>query len=105
MIFELSGVIHTIFPGEKYGDFHKRVFWLSEVDSSKKYPEVWAFELWHDDGQDIDMHKVGDSIKVSFDVKGKIVTLKGTNKQMLITTLKAWKIEKTTFEMASRPKS
>lgn len=91
----LQGLILKILKTEKIGDFWKRVFWLQEKPSEEnKWPNTWALELWHDDTMDIDDFKIGDPVRCHVDIKGKLLTRKGTDQEFIINTLKCWRIEK-----------
>lgn len=72
----ITGTIHTIFPTERYRDFFKRVFWIKETNV--KYPNIWALEMWHEDGAVLDQfrnHSGEVSCEVS--VKGKMWSKNG----------------------------
>ena len=58
------------------------------------WPNTWSLELWHDDTMEIDNHKVGDSVRCHIDIKGKLLTKRGTDQEFIINTLKCWRIEK-----------
>jgi hypothetical protein len=71
MAMQLSGVIHTIFPKEQYGNyFEKVVFWLKSVGT--RVQEYYALEMWHDDAElFIKKYKVGDAVNCDCVLHGK----------------------------------
>jgi hypothetical protein len=91
----LQGVILKIKETQKIRDFWKREFWLQEMKTEQnKYPNVWTLELWHDDTMEIDNFKKGDSVRCYVDIKGKLLTKKGTDQEFIINTLRCWQIQK-----------
>lgn len=95
----LQGVILNIFPTEKHGDFYKRVFWLQEVNPEIKYPSTWALELWHDDTEDLNLHKVGSPIKCTVEVIGKLLKRRASNEDFIINILMCMQIEKAVIKL------
>lgn len=95
MSSELQGVILNIFPAQKFNAFWKRVFWLQEIPAAgNKYPNVWELELWHDDTMEIDHFKIGDSVKCQVEIKGKLLTKKGTDQEFVINSIRCVLIQK-----------
>lgn len=91
MITIVTGVLLDVFPTETFGAFKKCVFWLQELNS--KYPNTWAIECWHDDAiNEMRSYRVGDALKVSFEVKGKHWSKGG--REGVINTLKMVLIER-----------
>ena len=90
MAYDVTGRLHDIFDEQQVSDkFRKREFVL-EVQEGQ-YPEQIKFQLVQDKTALIDPYKVGDEVKVTFNLRGR-----GFNKngQMLyFTNLEAWRIE------------
>lgn len=89
---DITGTIKVIHKEEKVSDtFTKRVFVIT--DNSSQYPQIIPFELVKDKCALIDRYKVGDDVKVFFNIRGREWTSpKGELKYF--TSLNAWKIEK-----------
>ncbi|MDU0368893.1 DUF3127 domain-containing protein [Hymenobacter endophyticus] len=90
MAYEATGRLHEIFDEQQVSEkFRKREFVLEVVDG--QYPEHIKFQLVQDKTALIDSYKIGDEVKISFNLRGR-----GFNKngQMLyFTNLEAWRIE------------
>ena len=90
MAYDVTGRLHDIFDEQQVSEkFRKREFVL-EVQEGQ-YPEQIKFQLVQDKTSLIDAYKVGDEVKVTFNLRGR-----GFNKngQMLyFTNLEAWRIE------------
>ncbi|RFP66594.1 DUF3127 domain-containing protein [Hymenobacter lapidiphilus] len=90
MAYEATGRLHEIFDEQQVSEkFRKREFVLEVIDG--QYPEHIKFQTVQDKTALIDPYKVGDEVKVSFNLRGR-----GFNKngQMLyFTNLEAWRIE------------
>jgi single-strand DNA-binding protein len=90
MAYEATGRLHEIFDEQQVSEkFRKREFVLEVQDG--QYPEHIKFQMVQDKTALIDPFKVGDEVKVTFNLRGR-----GFNKngQMLyFTNLEAWRIE------------
>ncbi|MBG8553939.1 MULTISPECIES: DUF3127 domain-containing protein [Hymenobacter] len=90
MAYDATGRLHEIFDEQQVSEkFRKREFVLEVVDG--QYPEHIKFQLVQDKTALIDQYRVGDEVKVTFNLRGR-----GFNKngQMLyFTNLEAWKID------------
>ncbi|WP_400190641.1 DUF3127 domain-containing protein [Hymenobacter sp. B81] len=90
MAYEATGRLHDIMDEQQVSEkFRKREFVLEVVDG--QYPEHIKFQLVQDKTALIDQYKVGDEVRVQFNLRGR-----GFNKngQMLyFTNLEAWRIE------------
>ncbi|MVN75462.1 DUF3127 domain-containing protein [Hymenobacter sp. HMF4947] len=93
MAYDVTGRLHEIFDEQQVSEkFRKREFVL-EVQEGQ-YPEQIKFQLVQDKTALIDPFKMGDEVKVTFNLRGR-----GFNKngQMLyFTNLEAWRIEPAT---------
>lgn len=89
MAFELTGVIIEIFPAQTFNKgFRKREFVIEVGD---KYPQKIIFGLVQDKCDMIDSYGVGDTVVVSFDVKGRDWTDK-MGQTKYFNTLEAFRI-------------
>ena len=90
MAYDVTGRLHEIFDEQQVSDkFRKREFVLEVQDG--QYPQQIKFQLTQDKTSLIDPYKMGDEVKVTFDLRGR-----GFNKngQMLyFTNLEAWRVE------------
>ena len=90
MAFDVTGRLHEIFDEQQVSEkFRKREFVLEVQDG--QYPQHIKFQLTQDKVALVESFKMGDEVKVTFDLRGR-----GFNKngQMLyFTNLEAWKIE------------
>jgi len=85
MSFELTAVIHKIFPTESKTDtFQAREFVLK---SDGQYPQFIKFQLTQDKCDLIENYQEGQQIKVYFDLRGR------EWQEKYFTNLQAWKIE------------
>ncbi|MBT2559405.1 DUF3127 domain-containing protein [Hymenobacter sp. ISL-91] len=100
MAYEATGRLHEIFDEQQVSEkFRKREFVLEVIDG--QYPEHIKFQTVQDKTALIDPYKVGDEVKVSFNLRGR-----GFNKngQMLyFTNLEAWRIENSAGGGAAAP--
>jgi hypothetical protein len=89
MAFELTGIIIEIFPAQTFNKgFRKREF---IIETGDKYPQKIAFGLVQDKCDMIDSYGVGDTVAVSFDVKGRDWTDK-SGQTKYFNTLEAYRI-------------
>ncbi len=90
MAFDVTGRLHEIFDEQQVSEkFRKREFVLEVQDG--QYPQHIKFQLTQDKVSLVEPFKMGDEVKITFDLRGR-----GFNKngQMLyFTNLEAWKIE------------
>ena len=91
--YQLIGNLIQIDPVVEVSDkFKKREFIVEEVnEKDEKYNDYHRFQLTQDRCDKIDAAKVGDKIKVSFELKGRKWEKDG--KVSYFTTLEAWKID------------
>jgi len=86
--YELSGSIKLISETQTFpSGFTKRQFVVTTAD--EKYPQDIALEFIKDNCVRLDSYRVGDSVKVDFDIRGNEYNGKH------FVQLSAWKIEKT----------
>ncbi len=90
MSFDVQGRLHEIFDEVQVSDkFRKREFVLEIPDGS--FTQHVKFQLTQDKCSVIDQYKIGDEVKVTFNLSGKPFTKNGTT--MYFTNLQAWRIE------------
>lgn len=91
MSFDVQGKMHEIFDEQQVSDkFRKREFVLEIPDGS--YTQFIKFQLTQDKCSLLDQFKIGDDVKVAFNLSGKPFTKNGTT--MYFTNLGAWRIER-----------
>ena len=94
MTFELTGVIHEIYPTEQITDnFSKREFVLetSETNGDRVYYNYPKFQLINDKCAMLDNYTEGEEVAVKFNIKGNKWDKDGETKYF--TNLAAWKVE------------
>ena len=90
MSFDVQGKLHEIFDEQQVSDkFRKREFVLEVPDGS--YTQFVKFQLTQDKCNVLDQYKIGDDVKVAFNLSGKPFTKNGTT--MYFTNLSAWRVE------------
>src|SRR5687767_1949330 len=71
MSTKLTGILTDIFHTETFpSGFAKRVFWIKQPDT-ERYPQQWQIELHQSDVTQIDRFKIGDTIEVEVEIRGK----------------------------------
>ncbi|WP_026464907.1 DUF3127 domain-containing protein [Adhaeribacter aquaticus] len=90
MSFDVQGKLYEIFDEQQVSEkFRKREFVLEIPDGS--YTQYIKFQLTQDKCNVLDQFKVGDDVKVAFNLSGKPFTKNGTT--MYFTNLSAWRVE------------
>ena len=90
MAYDAQGKLHEIFDEQQVSEkFRKREFVLEIPDGA--YTQFIKFQLTQDKCSLLDQYKVGDEVKVAFNLSGKPFTKNGTT--MYFTNLGAWRIE------------
>jgi hypothetical protein len=90
MSFDVQGKLHEIFDEQQVSEkFRKREFVLEIPDGA--YTQYIKFQLTQDKCNVLDQYKLGDDVKVNFNLSGKPFTKNGTT--MYFTNLSAWRIE------------
>lgn len=92
--FNINGYIYQIKNKEEIKlDFFKRSFVLeANIDEDKH--DLLLFDLYQDNCKMIDGFNVGDKVKVSFYIKGKIFTSMNNEKKIIqsLKCLDIWKL-------------
>lgn len=93
ILMETEGKLIEIFDTKKVTDtFQKREF-VVELGNNPNYPETVLFQLVQDKCSLLDGYSVNDSVKVSFDLKGrKWKSPQGELKYF--NSLQAWRVSK-----------
>lgn len=85
--FELEGTLKQLFDTQTFASgFAKREFVVEVPDG--KYPQMLKFECVKDKIAMLDGMKIGDPVKVAFDIRGS------EYKERFYVNLNAWKITK-----------
>jgi hypothetical protein len=90
-MFNITGILKVKNPEQQVSEkFRKREFVIT--DNSSQYPQHISFQLTQDKCSLLDAYKVGDEMKVYFNLRGREWTDKqGATKYF--NSLEAWKIE------------
>jgi hypothetical protein len=92
-MFNLTGTLKVKNAEQQVSDkFRKREFVIT--DNSSQYPQHISFQLTQDKCSLIDNCKVGDEIKVFFNLRGREWKSPKDNEMKYFNSLEAWKIEK-----------
>lgn len=95
--FEAQGVIHSIDETRSYGanGFTKREFVIRLTGDGEKaeYPNFVALELLKDKCALMDQYRVGEEVKVTFNLSGRLWNSPG-KPEKCFTSLQAWKVER-----------
>lgn len=85
--FEIEGTLKLIFDVQTFSSgFSKREFVVEVPDG--KFPQMIKFECVKDKTSMLDSVRVGDSVKVAFDIRGS------EYKERFYVNLNAWKLTK-----------
>ena len=88
---DITGILKVKGEAQQVSEkFKKRDFVLT--DNSSQYPQHISFQLTQDKCNLIDQYKVGDEIKVHFNLRGREWT-SPQNEIKYFNTLEAWRIE------------
>jgi hypothetical protein len=88
---DITGILKVKMDTQQVSEkFKKREFVIT--DNSSQYPQVIAFQLTQDKCGLIDQYKVGDEIKVHFNLRGREWT-SPKGEVRYFNTLEAWRIE------------
>lgn len=95
--FEVQGDIHSIDETRTYGQngFQKREFVikLTGEKENPSYPNYVALEFIKDKCAMLDSFKIGDAVKVAFDLGGRLWAAPGKPEKCFVS-LQAWRIER-----------
>lgn len=97
MTYELTGTMYQISNTQHVSDkFRKREFVIEIVEeiNGSKYTNYVKFQTAQAKCDSLDIFRVGETVKVSFNIKGNKWERDG--KLNFITNLDAWKVEKQT---------
>lgn len=96
MSLEVTGRLHTIFPTQQIKEnFSKREFVLELTDESPTgmvFTNYASFQLINNSCSVIDQFQEGETVKVSFSIRGNRWERDGVVKY--ITNLNAWRVER-----------
>jgi hypothetical protein len=94
--FEVQGEIHSIGDTNEYGNngFTKREFVIKLTGEGENpaYPNYLAMELIKDKCGIMDAYKLGDEIKVHFNLSGRLWSPPG-KPEKCFNSLQAWRVE------------
>lgn len=90
---EIKGKLLEIKSVEEISDKFKKREFILEYAENEKYPEYIKLEVVNDKVSILDNYKVGDSVDVAFNLRGRSWTDK-SGKVSYFNTLVCWKISK-----------
>ena len=96
----VTGVIAHIGESKDVGKakpYLKRTFALTDASAKQEYPNWFVFEIGGSNVDKIEEHKVGDTVTVSFNLKGREWQGKW------FSNTEAWRIEKVAGASAAQP--
>lgn len=90
---EVTGIIKMIADTQRVSEkFQKREFVLT-TDSTTTYPQQVSFQLTQDKVELINNYKIGDEIKIQFNLRGR--EWNGPQGIKYFNTLECWRVEST----------
>ena len=101
MALETTGKLIEIYPTQEINDRFKKREFVVEVGENAQYPNYAKFQLVQNKCEDINAFKVGDMVKISFDIRGGKWEKDG--RVNYITNLQAWRIESLAGSPAATP--
>jgi len=88
---DITGILKVKSEAQQVSEkFKKREFVIT--DNSSQYPQHISFQLTQDKCSLLDQYKVGDELKVHFNLRGREWT-SPKNEVKYFNTLEAWRIE------------
>lgn len=91
-MFNIKGTLKKIYPTQQVSDkFKKREFVLTE-DSNPQYPQYISFQLVQDKCDLLDTFREGQSIEVSFSLRGREWNNPKTGETKYFNSLDAFRI-------------
>ncbi len=91
-MYTLKGELKVISPTQQVSDsFKKREFVV--VDASGQYAQTIQFQAVQDRCELLDKYQVGQSVEVTFFLRGREWTNPKDGKVVVFNTLDAWKVE------------
>ena len=97
MSLEVTGKLYRAFDTQQVSDSFKKRELVLLTDDDGKYPQYVKFELTQDKCNDLDMFKEGQTITVSFNLRGREWQGK------YFTNLQAWRIQDASTVTAPAP--
>lgn len=99
----IQGKIYKIFEEKKISDTFKKREFVLDYTSNSNYPQYIKMEFSQDNCSKLNGLKVGDSVSIEFDLRGREWQSPKTGEVMYFNTLSAWKIEKTGDGQSEQP--
>ncbi len=90
MPYDVTGRLHEIFDEQQVSDKFRKLEFVLEVQDGQ-FPQQIKLQLTQDKTALIAPYKVGDEVKVTFDLRGRGFNKEG--KMLYFTNLEAWRIE------------
>lgn len=89
---DITGKLHAKFDTVQATEKFQRRQFVVEHSDNPMYPQYISFELTQDRCPELDKFKVGESINVTFNLRGREWTDKNTGVVKYFNTLEAWRI-------------
>lgn len=91
-MYKFNGTVYEVGQTEKISEkFSKRLLVVSDDDEN--YPQLVAFEFVNDKTSLLDPYAPGDTVEVSFSLRGREWTNEKTGEVRFFNTLSAFKVE------------
>ena len=89
--FELVGILHVVYATQQIKETFKKRDFVVEIQDGN-YPQHIKFQVTQDRCALLDTYKVGQSIKVLFNLRGRPFQNK-EGQTVYFTNLEAWRVE------------
>lgn len=90
---DIQGKLHVKFDTVQATEKFQRRQFVVECSDNPMYPQYISFELTQDRCPELDKYKVGDTIEVVFNLRGRSWTDKNSGEVKYFNTLEAWRIQ------------
>lgn len=90
---QILGKIFRIFETQQVSQSFKKREFVVEYAENPQYPQYIKFEAVQDKCNDLDLCKVGDTVEISFNIKGR-KWVNQQNQEVFFNSLDAWRITK-----------
>ena len=91
---DTTGIVKVIMETQQVSEKFKKREVILTVDPSSQYPQHVSFQFSQDKCSLLDSVRMGDELKVHFNLRGREWTSPKDNVTKYFNTLEAWRIEK-----------
>lgn len=92
MPMEIQGKLHKVLDTKQVSDRFRKCDFVVELEDGK-YPQLVSFQIVNDKIDQLAAFKVGDEVRVTFNLRGREWT-SPSGEVKFFNTLDAWKVEK-----------